>query len=158
VNVNLPRPHIRSKTLSISREQMCISVTPPTPRHSHQRVTDIRQSPNQHHASPLSCLSVSPCLPYHLLRKQDKSVWKAPGDKLAPPSFYPHPAFSLPMLSTGSDFKTDPRKFGPLVLQLVMLLYFSEATPQRSFASAASIQPCPWRKGGVNKSIARLCF
>jgi hypothetical protein len=44
------------------------------------------------------CLRLS----YHLPRKKEKSVCKAPGATLAPPSFQSHLAFSLPMLSTGS--------------------------------------------------------
>jgi hypothetical protein len=42
-----------------------------------------------------------PRLSYHLPRKKEKSVCKAPGATLSPPSFESHLAFSLLMLSTG---------------------------------------------------------
>jgi hypothetical protein len=42
-----------------------------------------------------------PRLSYHLQRKNEKSLCKAPGATLAPHSFQSHLAFSLPMLSTG---------------------------------------------------------
>jgi hypothetical protein len=42
-----------------------------------------------------------PRLSYHLPRKKEKSVCKAPSATLAPPRYQSHLAFSLPMLSTG---------------------------------------------------------
>jgi hypothetical protein len=45
-----------------------------------------------------------PRLSYHLPRKKEKSVCKAPGATLAPPNFQSNLAFSLPMFSTGSYF------------------------------------------------------
>jgi hypothetical protein len=41
---------------------------------------------------------------YQFPRKKEKSVCKAPGATLAPPSSKSHLAFSLPMLSTGYGF------------------------------------------------------
>jgi hypothetical protein len=61
-------------------------------------------------------------------------VCKATGATLAPPSFQSHLAFHQPTDVVGRIwlFQTDPRKFGPCVLKLVLLLFFPEATPQRS--------------------------
>jgi hypothetical protein len=53
-------------------------------------------------------------------------VCKASGATLAPPSFQPPQAFSLPILSTGyMYFFTDPRKFDPRVLKLVCYCFSS---------------------------------
>jgi hypothetical protein len=51
-----------------------------------------------------------PQLTYHLPRKTEKSVCKAPGATLAPPSFQSHIACILPMLSTGSGFLRPTRE------------------------------------------------
>jgi hypothetical protein len=47
---------------------------------------------------------------YHLPRKKEKSVFKAPGATLAPPSFLSYLAFNLQMLSTGPVFLKPPRE------------------------------------------------
>jgi hypothetical protein len=52
-------------------------------------------------------------------------VCKNPGATLAPPMFQSHPTHSLPMLSTGSGFLADSRKFCPRVPYSVFLLCFS---------------------------------
>ena len=51
-----------------------------------------------------------PRLSHHLPREKEKSVCKAPGATLAPPSFQSHLDFSLPMLSTGSGFLRPTRE------------------------------------------------
>jgi hypothetical protein len=51
-----------------------------------------------------------PRLSYHLPRKKEKSVCKALGAKLAPPSFQSHLACNLPMLSTGYSFLRSTRE------------------------------------------------
>jgi hypothetical protein len=53
--------------------------------------------------TPRTCCPHTLLVSYLLLRKKEKSVCKAPGATLAPPSFQSHLAFSLPMLSTGSS-------------------------------------------------------
>jgi hypothetical protein len=53
-----------------------------------------------------------PRLSFHLPRKK-KSVCKAPGAALAPPSFQSNLAFSLPMLSTRSGFLRPSRENSP---------------------------------------------
>jgi hypothetical protein len=55
-----------------------------------------------------------PRLFYHLQRKKEKSVCKAPGAALAPPSFQSYLAFTLPMLSTGSCFLRPTRESSAL--------------------------------------------
>jgi hypothetical protein len=47
---------------------------------------------------------------YHLPSKKEKSVCKAPGAALAPPSFESYLAFNLPMLSTESGFLRPTRE------------------------------------------------
>jgi hypothetical protein len=51
---------------------------------------------------------------YHLPREKEKSVCKAPGATLAPPSFQSYLAFSLPMLSTGFGVYDRPAKIRPV--------------------------------------------
>jgi hypothetical protein len=85
-------------------------------------------------------------------------VCKAPGATLAPPSFQSHLAFSLLMLSTGFGCLNRPARIRPVrTLISVLLLFFPEATPQRSHNLAGCL-PFPRRKGGVNTSSARICF
>jgi hypothetical protein len=68
-------------------------------------------------------------LSYHLPRKKEKSVCKAPGATFAPPSFQSHIAFSLPMLSTGYGFSDRPAKTRPVRTLISTVIVFPEAMP-----------------------------
>jgi hypothetical protein len=65
-----------------------------------------------------------PRLFYHLPREKEKSVCKAPGATLAPPSFQSHLLFSLPMLSTGSCHLNRPAKLRPVRTLISTVIVF----------------------------------
>jgi hypothetical protein len=80
-----------------------------------------------------------PRMSYHLPRKKEKSMCKAPGATLASPSFQSHLAFSLPMLSTGSGCLNPTREVRPARTLICNILIFPEATQQRSPNLARSL-------------------